>query len=142
MERVAVDFWRSTVSYEFSRLLSHRCFSVKLRRGSAHPEASDGGHDNDRFSERSVSLEDYRRRFSDDDLVLSHARIATAIRSELSLSFPRFERDLHHANGSGRPKGKAEHAADDWRVADKRRDRARFNELEFRPAKNFKQILD
>ena len=38
--------------------------------------------------------------------------------------------------------GKAKHATDGWRVADQRRDRARFNELEFRPEKNFKQILD
>src|SRR6266581_1292434 len=28
----------STVSYEFSRLFSHCCFSVKLRRGSTHLE--------------------------------------------------------------------------------------------------------
>src|SRR5437762_13631939 len=112
MERVAVDFWRSTVSYEFSRLLSHRCFSVKLRRGSAHPEASDGGHDNNRFSERSVCLEGYRWRYSDDDLVLSYARIAAAIRPELSLSIPRFERDLHHTDCSGGPKGKDKYATD------------------------------
>src|SRR6266508_3872161 len=49
----------STVSYEFSRLFFHCCFSVKLRRGSAHPEASDGGYENDRFSERPVCLEGY-----------------------------------------------------------------------------------
>ncbi len=131
----------STVSYDFSRLFSHRCFTVKFRRGSAHPEASDGGHDNDRFSERSVCPEGYRWHSSDDDLVLSHARIAAAIRPELSLSIPRFERDLHHTDGSGRLKGKAKHATDGWRVADQRRDRARFNELEFRLAKNSKQIL-
>src|SRR4029077_16150775 len=70
----------STVPYEFSRLFSHRCFSVKLRSGSTHPEASDGGHNKDRFSERPVCLEDYQWYSSDDALVLSHARIAAAIR--------------------------------------------------------------
>src|SRR6266481_1487529 len=125
----AAHFSISTVSYEFSRLFFHRCFSVKLRRGSANPEASDGGHENDRFSERPVCLEGYRWHSSDDDLVLSHARIAAAIRPELSLSIPRFERDLHHTDGSGGPKGKAEHATDGWRVADQRRDRARFAQL-------------
>src|SRR4029453_11034139 len=44
----------STVSYEFSRLFFNRCFSGKLRRGSAYPETSDGGYDNDRLSERPV----------------------------------------------------------------------------------------
>ena len=131
----------STVSYDFSRLFSHRCFTVKFRRGSAYSEASDGGHDNDRFSERSVCPEGYRWHSSDDDLVLSHARIAAAIRPELSLSIPRFERDLHHTDGNGRPKGKAKHATDGWRVAGQRRDRARFNELAFRLEKNSKQIL-
>ncbi len=119
----------STVSYEFSRLFFHRCFSVKLRRGSAHPEASDGSHDNDRFSEPPVCLEGYRWHSSDDDLILSHARIAAAIRPELSLSIPRFERDLHHLARSGRPEGKAKHATGGWRVADQRRDCARFVEL-------------
>jgi len=119
----------STVSYEFSRLFFHRCFSVKFRCGSAHPEASDGGHESDRFSERPVCLEGYRWHCFDDDLVLSHARIAAAIRPELSLSIPRFERYLHHIDGSGRPEGKAKHATDGWRVADQRRDRARFAQL-------------
>src|SRR5947208_3071459 len=131
----------STVSYEFSRLFLDRCFSVKLRRGSAHPEASDGGHENDRFPERPVRFEGYRWHPSDDDLVLSHARIAAAIRPELSLSIPGFERDLHHTDGKGRPKGKAKHATGSWRVTDQRRDRACFNELEFHLAKNSKQIL-
>ena len=132
----------STLSYESSRLLSHRCFSVKLRRSSADPKASDGVHENDWFSQRPVRLEGYRRHCFDDDFVLSHARIVAAIRPELPLSIPRFERDLHHANGSGDLEGKAKHATDGWRVADQCRYRARFNELEFRPAKNFKQILD
>src|SRR4029077_3226924 len=114
---------------EFSRLLFHRCFSVKLRCGSAHPEASDGGHDNERFSEHSVCLEGYRRHSSDDDLVLSHARIAAAIRPELSLSIPGFERDLHHADGSGRAKREAKHTTGGWRVTDQRRDCARFTQL-------------
>src|SRR6266536_6105596 len=83
----------STVSYEFSRVLFHRCLSGNLRRGPAHSETSDGGHDNDRFSQRPVCLEDHRWHHSDDDLLLSHARIAAAIRSKLSLSIPGFERD-------------------------------------------------
>src|SRR5882762_689617 len=116
----------STMSYEFPRLFSHRCFSVKLRRGSTHPEASNGGHNKDRFSERPVCLEDYQWHSSDDDLVLSHAGIAAAIRLELSLSIPGVERDLHHTGRSGRPEGKAKHATDGWRVADQRRNRARF----------------
>jgi hypothetical protein len=127
----------STVSYEFSRLLFHRCFSVKLRRRSAHPEAGDGGDDNERFSEHSVCLEGYRWHSSDDDLVLSHARIAAAIRPELSLSIPGFERDLHHTDRSGRPEGKAKHATGDWRVADQRRDRARFAQLAKEKAEEF-----
>src|SRR6266576_1512667 len=129
----------STVSHEFSRLFFHCCFSVKLRRGSTHLEASDGCQHKDRFSERPVCLEGYRRHRSDDDLVLSHARITAAIRSELSLSIPRFERDLHHPDGSASPQGKAKHATSGWRITDQRRDRARFNELEFRLAKNSKQ---
>src|SRR5947207_6017057 len=96
----------STVSYEFSRLFSHRCFFVKLRRGSAYPEASDGGHDNDRFPERPVCLEGYRGHSSDDDLILSHAQIAAAIRPELSLSISRIERDFHHADSRGSVEGK------------------------------------
>jgi hypothetical protein len=119
----------STVSYEFPRLFFHRCFSVKLRRGSAHLEASDGGHDKVRFSERPVCLEGYRRHCSDDDLVLSHARIAAAIRPELSLSIPGSECDLHHTDGSGCAKGKAKPAAGDWSVVDQRWDRARFAQL-------------
>jgi hypothetical protein len=119
----------STVSYEFSRLFSHRCFSVKLRRGSAYLEASDGGYENDRFSERPVCLEGHGRHCPDDDFILSHARITAAIRPELSLSIPRFERDLHHTDRSGRPEGKAKHATGGWRVADKRRDCARFAQL-------------
>jgi hypothetical protein len=119
----------STVSYEFSRLFFHCCFSVKLRRGSAHLEASDGCHHKDRFSQRRVCLEGYRWRCSDDDLVLSHARITAAIRSELSLSIPRFERDLHHANGSANPQGKAKYATSGWRITDQRRNSSGFNEL-------------
>ena len=69
------------------------------------------------------------RRYSDDDLLLSHTRIAAAIRPELPLSIPGFERDLHHADGSGRAERKAKHATHDWRVADQRRDRARFTQL-------------
>jgi ABC-type uncharacterized transport system YnjBCD permease subunit len=44
----------------------------------------------------------------------------------LSLSIPGFERDLHHADGSGRAKREAKHPTGGWRVADQRRDRARF----------------
>jgi len=119
----------STVLYEFPRLFFHCCFSVKLRRGSAHLEASDGSDDKHRFSERPVCLEGYQWRYSDDDLVLPHARIAAAIRPELSLSIPRFERDLHHTDGSGSPEGKVKHATGGWGVADQRRDRARFTQL-------------
>ena len=135
MERVAVDFWRwprrstSTVSYELPRLLFHCCFFGKLRRGSTHSEASDGSHENERPSERPVCLEGHRWHHSDDDLVLSYARIAATIRPELSLSIPRFERDLHHLARSGRPEGKAKHATGDWRIADQHRDCARFAEL-------------
>src|SRR5438094_9898453 len=135
MERVAVDFWRwprrstSTVSYELPRLLFHCCFFRKLRRGSTHSEASDGSHENERPSERPVWLEGHRWHHSDDDLVLSYARIAATIRPELSVSIPRFERDLHHLARSGRPEGKAKHATDGWRVAYQRRDCARFVEL-------------
>src|SRR5436190_21608885 len=116
-------------SYEFSRLFFHHCFTVKLRRRAAYPEASDGGYENDRFPERSVSLEGYCWHSSDDDLVLSHARIAAAIRSQLPLSIPRFERDLHHLAGSGRPERKAKHATRGWHVADQRRDSSSFAEL-------------
>ena len=91
-----------------------------------------------RFSERAVCLEGYRWRYSDDDLVLSHTRIAAAIRPELPLSIPGFERDLHHADGSGRAKRKAKRATHHWRVANQRRDRARFTQLaiEYTAAKN------
>ena len=123
------------ISCEFSRFLFHRCFPVQLRRSSAAPKASDGVHENDWFSQRPVCLEGYRWHFSDDGFVLSHARIVAAIRPELSLSIPRFERDLHYAAGSGSPKGKAKHATDSWRVADQRRDCACFNELELLPRK-------
>ena len=116
-------------SYEFSRLFFHHCFSVKLRRRAAYPEASDGGYDNDRFPERSVSLEGYCWHSSDDDFVLSHAGIAAAIRSQLPLSIPGFERDLHHVAGSGRPEREAKRATRGWHVADQRRDSARFAEL-------------
>ena len=119
----------STVSNELSRFLFHRCFSVKLRRGSAHPEASDGGHESDWFSEPPVCLEGYHWRCSDDDFVLSHAWTAAAVRPELSLSIPGFECDLHHADGSGRAKGKAKPATGDWRVFDQRWNRTRFAQL-------------
>jgi len=123
----------STVSYEFSRLFFNRCFSGKLRRGSAHPETSNGGYDNHRLSERPVCLEGYWWRHSDDDLVLPHAWIAAAIRSELSLSIPGFERDLHHADGSGRAKRKAKRATYHWRFANQCRHRARFTQLATTP---------
>lgn len=117
------------ISYEFSRILFHRCFSGQLRRGSAHLEACDGSDDKHRFSERAVYLEGYRWRYSDDDLVLSHTGIVAAIRPELPLSIPGFERDLHHADGDGRAKRKAKRATHHWRVADQRRNRARFTQL-------------
>jgi hypothetical protein len=123
----------STVSYEFSRLFFHRCFSGQLRRGSAHLEASDGSDEKHRFSERPVCLEGYWWRHSDDDLVLPHAWIAAAIRSELSLSIPGFERDLHHADGSGRAKRKAKRATYHWRFANQCRHRARFTQLATTP---------
>ena len=102
---------------------------------STYPEASDGGSwfRNAQFVSVTAAL-------FDDDLIFSHTRIVTAIRPELSLSIPRFERDLHHADGSGRPEGKGKRATGGGRVADQRRDRACFNELEFRPAKNSKPI--
>src|SRR5438874_2488273 len=128
----------STVSYEFSRVLFHRCFSGNLRRGPAHSETSDGGHDNDRFPERPLCLEGHRWHHSDDHLLFSHARIAAAIRPELSLSIPGFGRDLHHADGSGRAKRKAKPATRDWRAVNQRRDRARFTQLaiEYMAARN------
>ena len=128
----------STVSYEFSRLFFNRCLSGKLRRGSAHLEASNGGYDNHRLSERPVCLEGYWWRHSDDDLVLPHAWIAAAIRSELSLSIPGFERDLHHADGSGHAKRKAQPATHHWRIANQRRHRTCFTQLaiEYLAAKN------
>src|SRR5258707_3397142 len=132
----------STVSYEFSRVLFHRCFSGQLRRGSAHLEASDGSDEKHRFSERAVCLEGYRWRYSDDDLVLSHTRIAAAIRPELPLSIPRVDRDFHHGDSRGSVEGKVKLATYRWGSADQRRYRARFNELELRALKNFKQILD
>ena len=119
----------STISDEFSRVLFHRCFSGQLRRGSAHLEASDGSDDKHRVSERAVYLEGYLWRYSDDDFVLSHTRIAAAIRPELSLSIPGFERDLHHADGSGRAKRKAQPATHHWRIANQRRHRTRFTQL-------------
>src|SRR5262245_27250913 len=99
---------------EFSRLLFHCCFSAKLRRRSAHHETSDAGHESERFSERAVYLENNRRRCSNDDLVLSHTRIAAAIRPKLSLSVPGFERDLHHADGGDRAKRKTKPATGGW----------------------------
>ena len=114
----------STVSYEFSRILFHRCFSGQLRRGSTHLEASDGNDDKHRFSQRPVCVEGYRRRYSDDDLLLSNTRIAAAIRSELPLSIPGFERDLHHTDGSVRAKRKAKRPTHYWRFANQRRHRA------------------
>jgi hypothetical protein len=123
----------STVSYECSRILFHRCFSSKLRRGSAYLEASDGSDDKHRFSERAVCLEGHRWRYSDDDLVLSDTRIAAAIRPELSLSIPGFERDLHHVDGSGRAKRKAKRATYHWRFANQCRHRARFTQLATTP---------
>src|SRR5581483_5941854 len=119
----------STVSYEFSRLFFYCCLSGKFRRGPAHFKASDGGHDNDGLWERPVSLEGYRRHYFNDDLVLSYAGIAAAIRPELSLSIPRFECDLHHVDGSGSPEGKAKHATGDWRAADQRGGRSGIAQL-------------
>ena len=123
----------STVSYEFSRILFHRCFSGQLRRGSTHLEASDGNDDKHRFSQRPVCVEGYRRRYSDDDLLLSNTRIAAAIRSELPLSIPGFERDLHHTDGSVRAKRKAKRPTHYWRFANQRRHRARFTQLASTP---------
>src|SRR6266480_1139546 len=118
-----------TASYEFSRFLFHCRFFSKLRRGPAHFKASDGGAGNGRFSERPVCFEGHWWHYPDDDLVLPHARIAAAIRPELSRSIPRFERDLYHADGSDSPEGKTKHATNDRRVADQRRHRARFAQL-------------
>jgi len=80
-------------------------------------------------------------RFSNDDFIFSDAWIAAAIRSELSLSIPGFERDLHHVDGSDCTERKAECPTGDRRVADQHRHCARFNELALRIAKNSKQIL-
>ncbi|SRR6266480_5903238 len=83
----------------------------------------------------------YRHSFN-DGFLFSHPWSAPKVRPQLSLSLPRFERDFHHADSRDSVEGKVKLATYRWRSADQRRYRARFNELEFRPARNFKQILD
>ncbi len=132
----------STVSYEHSRLLLHRCFFAKLCSSPARFEKSDGSLGNERSAELSVRFTRCYRHSSNDSVFFSHPWSAPKVRPQLSLSVSRFERDFHHADSRGSVEGKVKPATYRWRSADQRRYRARFNELEFRPVENFEQILD
>src|SRR5439155_8753156 len=126
---------------EHSRFLLHRCFFAKLCSSPAHPEKSDGVVGDAGLPQLSVRFARCYRHSFNDGFLFSHSWSAPAIRPQLSLSVSRFERDFHHADSRDSVEGKVKLATYRWRSADQRRDRARFNELEFRPAKNSKQIL-
>ena len=132
----------SMVSYENSRFLLHRCFFAELCGSPAHPEKSDGVVGDAGFPQFSVRFAHRYRHSSNDRFLFSHPWSAPKVRPQLSLSLPRFERDFYHADSRDSVEGKVKPATYRWRSADQRRYRARFNELEFRPAKNLKQILD
>src|SRR6266571_422967 len=117
----------STVSYEFSRLLLYRCFFAELCGGPAHPEKSDGILNGQRPAQCPFRFPRCHRHRSNDSLLFPDARAASALRSELSVSFSRFECDFHYAAGSSSVKGEPKRATYAWRAPDHRRDRPRLN---------------
>ena len=66
---------------------------------------------------------------SNDGFLFPDARPATALRSELSLSFPRLERDLYHDSRRGGVERKTKRASHHRRAPDHRRNCACFDEL-------------
>src|SRR6266550_4681698 len=131
--------WRNAC--DFSGLLSNCRVLAELRRRSACFETGHGNFARNVAAKSADNLAGYSRCRVNDNFILHYPGSAPAIRPELSLSLPRFERDFHHADSRGSVEGKVKPATYRWRSADQRRYRARFNELEFRPVKNFKQIL-
>src|SRR5262249_17946529 len=69
------------------------------------------------------------RRFSNDGFLFPYSGAATALRSELSLSLPRVERDLYYDPRRGCVERKTKRAPHHWCASDYRRNRARLNEL-------------
>ena len=96
---------------------------------AAHPQESDGILGNARYAQLLFRVARRYRRCSNDDFLFPDPRTATALRSELSLSFPRLERDLYHDSRRGGVERKTKRAARHRRAPDHRGNRARFDEL-------------
>src|SRR4030095_961855 len=105
------------------------CFSAELCCSSARPEKSDGNLSDKRLAQFTIHFAHLCGDLFNDDFILPDARIAAAIRPELSLSISGFERHLHHAGGSGDVEGKTKLATYSRSTADQRGDRTGFAPL-------------
>ena len=110
--------------------VSSSSFLCWLCRGPAHPEKSDGILGDERPAQfcSSVSLP-LPSASPDDSFLFPNPWSASSLRSELSLSLSRPERDFHHAAGGRIVKGETKRTTHAWRAPDHRRDRVGFNEL-------------
>ena len=104
----------SLLSFVVAQLILKRAMELSARAGLRHP--------------RFVLLVTAGR-LAHDGFVFHHAWIAPTVRSELSLSVSRFERDFHHDNGRGGAEGKIKCATPGGHIAHQRRDGTRFTQL-------------
>src|SRR4029077_18701533 len=119
--------WRNAC--EFSRFPVHPYFAGHLCGSAAHSQESDGILGYARYAQLLFRVARRHRRCSNDGFLFPDSRTATALRSELSLSFPRIERDLYHDSRRGGVERKTKRAARHRRDPDHRGNRARFDEL-------------
>src|SRR4029077_7943347 len=90
---------------------------------------SDGILGDARYAQLLFRVARRHRRCSNDGFLFPDSGAATALRSELSLSFPRLERDLYHDSRRSGIERKTKRAAHHRRAPDHRGNRARFDEL-------------
>src|SRR4029077_7830271 len=119
--------WRNAC--EFSCFPVHPYFAGHFCGSAAHPQESDGILGDTGYAQLLFRVARRHRRCSNDGFLFPDAGTATALRSELSLSFPRLERDLYHDSRRGGVERKNKRAAHHRRAANHRGNRARFDEL-------------
>src|SRR3954463_2523743 len=119
--------WRNAC--EFSRFHVHCYFAASLCDSAARPQESNGILGDKGNAQLLFRVARCHRSRSNDDLVFPDSGAATALRSELSLSLPGFERDLYHDARNSCIKGKNKRAAHHRRAPHHRGNRTRFNEL-------------
>src|SRR6266480_3289887 len=107
----------------------YSCSAGLLCGSAADPEESDGFFGDARYAQLLFRVARRDRRCPNDGFLFPDSRTATALRSELSLSLSRIERDLYHDSRGGCVKGETKRAAHHRFAPDHRGHRARFDEL-------------